>query len=822
MKASFIYAYRFWVYNKKKSLAVWISLVLAAAMISICFFTVDSIDRTILNDAKSESGGYNLFLFGTESTVRDLILRHENKIEKISKVEIVGRTSPNLYITNDDLFIQEQIQNNAVVIDGDIPLKGEILINELDLAYWGNPEIGDYIQVEVTFSDDSSVFETFRISGIYSGKDSLFVDRLPLAFIGKESFNIDSDLQLFNLIYIQTATGNDGISLYSEIEHFAFEYSNELYGLKFGQYSTYNSILSGTSGSSVYFVFLVAMIAASVMIVCTQTVSMKDEILSFSVMKDLGATDSNFIQISVIKNLFICVLCVPAALCVSALIVFILTKVAEIPYDFYVSVASLIISVLLPFVLTTVTTLISAAIVKKENNQITRLNRTSVQLEENKSFWFRYFWKNLTVNLKDNILMIITVALSVCCLSVFIYTTFVCSINIETRNNQLSENNSFITVYANGRSSGITDTQLDTVRSASYIKNAFAETSYYSEFIMNSAQTEFLMQELDNKDISRLFANSRITKYLRANLIYTELLGKTVDSYGGMVVEGNLNLIFSTENVGIVAVVDDFWTENGENCYHVGDKIIIRNCEFKSAESSYIPIGDNCTVLTVGAVIKSSSGDVYSGYTAFPLYVGYETYKQITGYGRYKKLYIYCDPEKNIDVERSLGHIFNTSEYGDEQLIIANQFDGYNEDRVFTQRIYGFLNSITVVLIILVFIGIVFLGKSRIISRNDDLKIMLNIGVPKSEFLKIAIWETVVYTVFETVLASVVNSFALKAVFNMFKAVNVFASETEWNYPIQILLFTIIFCLIINIISIIVSTVSEIKNMEIDFYAENQ
>ena len=99
---------------------------------------------------------------------------------------------------------------------------------------------------------------------------------------------------------------------------------------------------------------------------------------------------------------------------------------------------------------------------------------------------------------------------------------------------------------------------------------------------------------------------------------------------------------------------------------------------------------------------------------------------------------------------------------------------------------------------------------------------MLNIGVPKSEFLKIAIWETVVYTVFETVLASVVNSFALKAVFNMFKATNVFASETEWNYPIQILLFTIIFCLIINIISIIVSTVSEMKNMEIDFYAENQ
>jgi len=86
MKASFIYAYRFWVYNKKKSLAVWISLVLAAAMISICFFTVDSIDRTILNDAKSESGGYNLFLFGTESTVRDLILRHENKIEKICQL----------------------------------------------------------------------------------------------------------------------------------------------------------------------------------------------------------------------------------------------------------------------------------------------------------------------------------------------------------------------------------------------------------------------------------------------------------------------------------------------------------------------------------------------------------------------------------------------------------------------------------------------------------------------------------------------------------------------------------------------------------------
>ena len=94
MKASIIYAYRFLTHNKKKSFSVWISLVLAAAMISICFFTVDSIDFTILNDAKSESCGYNLYLFGKTSTVQDLLLNHKNKIEKISQTEITGSISP--------------------------------------------------------------------------------------------------------------------------------------------------------------------------------------------------------------------------------------------------------------------------------------------------------------------------------------------------------------------------------------------------------------------------------------------------------------------------------------------------------------------------------------------------------------------------------------------------------------------------------------------------------------------------------------------------------------------------------------------------------
>ena len=68
--------------------------------------------------------------------------------------------------------------------------------------------------------------------------------------------------------------------------------------------------------------------------------------------------DKNFIQISIVKNLFICVLCVPIALCLSALTVFSLTKIAETPYDFYISAKSVVISVLLPFVLTTATTLV--------------------------------------------------------------------------------------------------------------------------------------------------------------------------------------------------------------------------------------------------------------------------------------------------------------------------------------------------------------------------------------------------------------------------------------------------------------------------------
>ena len=108
MKASIIYAYRFLTHNKKKSFSVWISLVLAAAMISICFFTVDSIDFTILNDAKSESCGYNLYLFGKTSTVQDLLLNHKNKIEKISQTEITGSISPNLHLTTDNSIIQNR------------------------------------------------------------------------------------------------------------------------------------------------------------------------------------------------------------------------------------------------------------------------------------------------------------------------------------------------------------------------------------------------------------------------------------------------------------------------------------------------------------------------------------------------------------------------------------------------------------------------------------------------------------------------------------------------------------------------------------------
>lgn len=234
MKASLIYAFRFLTHNKKKSFSVWISLVLASAMISICFFTVDSIDRTILNDAESESGGYNLYLFGTKSEVEDLVSQYGDQIKRMSHTEIIGCISPNLYLTADDMMIQELIQNNTITVNGELPEIGEILINQLDLTYLGNPKIGDLIEVEIKFSDGSSVLNTFRVSGIYSGNNCPFVDDLPIALVGNERVDINSNVQAFDLTYIRTATGHDGTSLYGEIEHFAFEHGNELSNLKFG------------------------------------------------------------------------------------------------------------------------------------------------------------------------------------------------------------------------------------------------------------------------------------------------------------------------------------------------------------------------------------------------------------------------------------------------------------------------------------------------------------------------------------------------------------------------------------------------------------
>ena len=94
---------------------------MAAAMSSICFFTVDSIDRTILNDSEAES--------------EDFILQNENRIKEISQTKIWGRLSPSFFVTDDDTIIGEQNQKNAISINDSMPQTGEILLNQQDLTY---------------------------------------------------------------------------------------------------------------------------------------------------------------------------------------------------------------------------------------------------------------------------------------------------------------------------------------------------------------------------------------------------------------------------------------------------------------------------------------------------------------------------------------------------------------------------------------------------------------------------------------------------------------------------------------------------------------
>jgi len=821
MRYIFLYVFRFLTYNRKKTFSVLLSFVLASIVVSVCFFTVDSIDRTILTDAESVSGGYNLFLVDTKSSTDKFISENSNVIIQEDKVEIIGYLSPNLFAISDSDFLHDLVEKDVISITGHLPESNEILINQIDLEYLGFPTIGSSVDVKLIHEEDT-VIKSFKVSGIYSGNNYVFVDDLPLAWVGQDTVEPDVSSTRKILTYIKTVSGTSGRDLCRMLESEALDRIKENSDFDFYQYTTYNSILSGTSGVSVYFIFFIAVISAAIMMISTQIIMMRDELASFSIIQDLGSGYKTFFLISIVKNMIIGVISLPFSVFLSLGIVFLLTYTSNIEFCFYVSVRSVVISVLLPIILFFLITFISVYIVKRNNGvSLDRFRRNVIQLRENRSFWFRYSYKRIGNELKDNIILCIATVLCVCSLSSFIYTGMICGMNIDMIDSRLNSENAFITVYANGKSVGISEEDVNDVRNFSDIIDLTPETSYYSEFVMDYEKTEYEMQKLDDKDISKLLKSNRNSEYIRANLIYTENLKAFLSDYSSIVVEGSVEKIFSDDEYNYVAVVDNLWTKNSQNCYHVGDQIIIQNCKFDSLNSTYSPVENNITVLTVCAVIKTERGDIYEGFSSFPLFIGFETYKEITEYDRYKKLNVYVDSEDNKSVERNLKHIFNTSKYGEGQLIISNTFAEYNEDRLFTQRIEKFINFIFIILSFLAFLGLFFIGNSKIRSEENEIVILKNIGVSDNSILKLSVFESILFTLTEFLIASLLNSFVLKTIFDMFKSSNVFPADYLWNYPKNIIFFSLLFCLIINFASVVFSTVLLLKEKEVNKDVEN-
>ena len=90
--------------------------------------------------------------------------------------------------------------------------------------------------------EGSFVSERLRVSGIYCGNNSSFVESFSVSLVGKDIFGSGLTAQLFNLTYIQTLTGLDGTALYRDLETLACSYEWNIYDFKFGQYSTVNVI----------------------------------------------------------------------------------------------------------------------------------------------------------------------------------------------------------------------------------------------------------------------------------------------------------------------------------------------------------------------------------------------------------------------------------------------------------------------------------------------------------------------------------------------------------------------------------------------------
>lgn len=803
MKLRSLYAFRYVTHNIKQVLTTAFIIMIAICVMSVCSMSADSMNYTFLINSLSQSGGYNFGArFDSHQTYDSFMQKYGGLIISSVDIDIAGNVSgyENLFISSAEALDLSAGGFSEMRIDGRLPSVNEILINGTDSEMFGkNLKVGDIVTVSITLLDGNTIKKTLTVSGIYYG-ESDFITYLPFAFVSSDVFSGLLDTYAYEptfYSYIITTSAATAERINSDVFGNLTDFKNGSVNIDFND--SYNLALKGGATRFLYIIMAIADIAAVALLLCIQIGQLRGEIDNFELLRDLGTKEKTIYQIIFLRNGLICIPCIPPALLLAGLLVRLISKLSRIQFTFHVSVLPIFVilfSVFFVMMLSSLLALLSVNIQKDRRSM--RIGKTVVRIKERGVFSAVYAARQLFQNYKENLLLAVSVAAFLCCCSLFLFLVIIVKPFI-TRSYNYLENAPLINVYIDG-DSNITDEQLERIQNIDNVILTGASGYYYndtSDLCWN--MDIYIVQCLDDKKISAEFSETRLTDYLRADINYQYPESDEISELADNAVEGDVYGIYKSGDTLPVAVIDNYWTEEGEDCYHPGDIIYLRKCVFDKEARTYTPSDSETVALTVTAVIKTEE-DCYNNMFQFPLYVSCATYEAVTGFTGYKDLDIFCQMENHLAVMHDLKNIIYELHSDSYYIRIRDMVSWYYDDTMLSVQVLDVITMEIIILLLLFSVSLLLFYRYRTDRRKNEVWVLKSLGITNSGIIRSCVWEAVIQSIFESLVFCAIAGFLNKAVFDLYVSSGVII-DTVWTYPWQLVLSLSGICILFNILS---------------------
>lgn len=577
----------------KRWLTISFSIILSTMLFSTIAFFFDSLEYSMIMQAKDESGCYHFKINKiTEEKVK--VLQDNTPDDNLSNICVFGGCAINDTSKQYELASIEQDNANIIpikILKGAKPLDGQEIMISRVIALENNLEIGSEINVKKYYGKKSEE-AIMTVSGVYTPLENSGIT--DTAFIMKDAADIQDKLysvyikfkkeksmspkikQLLSILGIKEVRGVDYLS----------EYTNRSLLYAMGEVDGYNLY------RAYLLVFIIVIISAAINVHNAVIISTQEQRKFYGTIKAIGGTAKQISKIIILEIIGLSLISIPIGILLSMIPGYILVKMVASfgTYIFIVKPATIIIIVVC-FILASLISATYLPAVKAGSKSPSEAMKKVQSQEIYANYKYRKWYLKLSEKLNIYILIplsylyrnrinkYIILASNIICLITIIISCYYQSVQLDVANKHKKQYSYRLSGFYLKAGENLQDRILN-LQGVKDIKMDFSmnayiifEKDYAPDYF--SYQTKYSngnisdnMRELVDKEWSGINPDAVLLPAKCVSMNESQM-----KSYLKYVVDGSISNVLKDELC--ILIIDNYWTKNNAK-YRAGDSLNLR------------------------------------------------------------------------------------------------------------------------------------------------------------------------------------------------------------------------------------------------------